>query len=80
VIQFKAKTKISNQPKAKTAGIKTSRVPRRPVGYFALTPEEVAEMNLFGLAAAQSVVAAHERERSDLKAKTASKVTAKPRP
>jgi hypothetical protein len=80
VIQFKGKTKISKKPKAKSARRKTSPVPRRPIGYFALTPEEVVEMNMFGLAAAQSVVASHDRKQTELKSKKTAKVVARPRP
>lgn len=73
MIQFKAKTKISKKPKKKATRRVSSRVPRRPVGYFALTPEDIAEMNAFSLAAAQSTVAAHAREQAELKAKAKTK-------
>jgi hypothetical protein len=55
VIQIKAKTKIS-KPKAKKARETSSRVPRRPEGYFkdALTPEDIAEINMFGAAIAKA--------------------------
>ena len=73
MIQLKAKTKISKKPKKKATRRVSSRVPRRPVGYFALKPEDIAEMNAFSLAAAQSTVAAHAREQAELKAKVKTK-------
>jgi hypothetical protein len=49
MINFGPKSKISKKPKAKKAGKTSSRVLRRPEGYFkdALTPEDIAEINLF---------------------------------
>jgi hypothetical protein len=75
VIQFKAKTKVSKKPKKKATSRVSSRVPRRPVGYFALTPEEVSEINMFCVASAKSVVAADKREKAApmAQAKSASK-------
>ena len=52
MINFGPKSKVSKKPKAKKTRKVSTRIPRRPVGYFALTPEDIAEMNLFSAAAA----------------------------
>jgi len=49
MINFGPKSKVSKKPKKKRKI--SSRVPRRPEGYFALTPEDVAEINMFAAAA-----------------------------
>jgi hypothetical protein len=68
VIQFKAKSTISKKPKKRATTRVSSRVPRRPVGYFALTPEDVAEMNMFSEAAAKMNVLADARRKAQAKA------------
>jgi hypothetical protein len=50
MINFGPKTKAGKKPKAKNVRKSASRVPRRPVGYFAVSPEEAAGMNAFSLA------------------------------
>ncbi len=63
MINFSPKSKLSKKP-AKKARKTRSSVPIRPPGYFALTPEDIAEMNMFALAAAKSFVAADKREKA----------------
>jgi hypothetical protein len=54
VINFGSKAKSVKKPKKKVRKA-SSRVPRRPEGYFndALTPEDIAEINLFSRLIAQ---------------------------
>lgn len=48
MINFGPKAKVSKKPRKRTRKV-SSRVPRRPEGYFAdaLTREDIAEINLF---------------------------------
>jgi len=61
MINFEPKAKVSKKSRRPTKA--SSRVPRRPAGYFkdALTPEDIAEINLFSTAIAKMNVAADAR-------------------
>jgi hypothetical protein len=68
MINFGPKSKASKKLKAKTARTVFARVPRRPSGYFAVSPEEAAEMNMFSEAAAKMNVRADARRKAEAKA------------
>jgi hypothetical protein len=72
MINLAPKAKTSKKAKKKAHKL-SSRVPRRPEGYFVFTPEDIAEMNAFSVAAAKSTVAADERRQAGLKAKAKTK-------
>ena len=54
MINFSPKSKLSKKPAKKTLKAST-RVPRRPAGYFkdALSPEDIGEINMFSAAIAK---------------------------
>jgi hypothetical protein len=67
VINIRTKSKAKPVKKAKKGVRKaTVSVPRRPEGYFndALTPKDIAEINLFSRAIAEMNVRAERRRRA----------------
>jgi len=69
MINFGPKAKVSKKPSKSTKA--SSRVPRRPVGYFkdALTPEDIAEINVFSKAITKMNAVADARRHVEAKSK-----------
>ena len=69
MIQLKTKAKASPKPKKRNRNKVSSRVPRRPPGYFALTPEDIAEINMISDAVTEMNMRALEERRAKDKKK-----------
>jgi len=63
MIHLKTKSKARQKPKKRNRAKVSSRVPRRPSGYFALTPGDVAEINMLSDAVTEMNMKALEQRR-----------------